>query len=65
MELENIIKGIYDNQEKIREQIKDGDSKAKSVADFYNLVAKYPDRASVAFLESAYEDWCKENSIPY
>ncbi|MCU7667515.1 hypothetical protein [Bacillus thuringiensis] len=63
MTIEEVIKGIYDNQELLKEQIKKGDKTANNVANLYNMVRNFAEHVSITLLICAYEDWCKENSI--
>ncbi|WP_336769606.1 hypothetical protein [Bacillus bombysepticus] len=63
MTIKEVMKGIYDNQELLREQIKNGDKTANNVASLYNMVNSFAEHVSVTLLIAAYEDWCEENSI--
>ncbi|GAB6431106.1 hypothetical protein bcgnr5372_45720 [Bacillus luti] len=63
MTIEEVMEGIYENQELLKEQIKNGDKTANNVASLYNMVTKFAEHVSVTLLICAYEDWCKENSI--
>lgn len=63
MTIKEVMQGIYDNQELLKEQIKKGDKTANNVANLYNMVRSFAEHVSVTLLICAYEDWCKENSI--
>lgn len=63
MTIKEVMQGIYDNQELLKEQIKKGDKTANNVANLYNMVNNFAEHVSVTLLICAYEDWCKENSI--
>lgn len=63
MNIDEVMKGINDNQQLLEEQIKNGDKTANNLASLYNMVHAFPEQGSIALFICAYEDWCKENSI--
>lgn len=63
MTIKEVMQGIYDNQELLKEQIKKGDKTANNVANLYNMVNHFAEHVSITLLICAYEDWCEENSI--
>ena len=63
MTIKEVMQGIYDNQDLLREHIKNGDKTANNVANLYNMVTSFAEQVSVTLLICAYEDWCKENEI--
>lgn len=46
----------------IGKQANNGNVKAKRVMSLYKMVHSFQDHCSIALLESAYEDWRKDNA---
>lgn len=63
MNIDEVMKGIRDNEDLLEEQIQNGDNTANKVGMLYNIVHAFPYERNITLFIGAYEDWCKENSI--